>query len=208
MINIKKYSIMTIALGIAFLFGVLTGCAKTEKPAATPVIQTTSAAKLPMPDNVKGIHSVQAVGNMEVAFSPGGGITTMIVQNIDKATKSIEVQAYSFTSVDIAKALAAAHKRGVQVRVILDKSQETEKYSSLTFLQNAGIAVHVDRDFQIAHSKIMIIDGVDVITGSFNFTKSAEQANAENCLVIHGNQALADQYIPNWQWRWEATVSK
>ena len=205
MLNIKKYSVTVIALVIAFSFGVLTGCTKNEKTLMAP---NTSAAGKPMPNNVKGIHSVQAVGNIEVAFSPGGGITTMVVQNIEKAKKSIEVQAYSFTSVDIARALADAHKRGVQVRVILDKSQETEKYSSLTFLQNAGIAVHVDRDFQIAHSKIMIIDSVDVITGSFNFTKSAEQSNAENCLVFHGNQALADQYIQNWQWRWEATSSK
>ncbi|WP_051296655.1 phospholipase D family protein [Anaeroarcus burkinensis] len=206
--NLKKYSVAIIALVIAFSFGVLTGCSKTEKPADVPTIPKTSAAKLPMPDNVKGIHTVQAAGNIEVAFSPGGGITTMIVQNLNKAQKSIEVQAYSFTNADIAKALVDAHKRGVQVRVILDKSQETEKYSSLTFLQNAGIPVQIDKDFQIAHSKIMIIDGIDVITGSFNFTKSAEQSNAENCLVIHGNQALAQQYIQNWQWRWEATANK
>ena len=208
MSNIKKYSVAIIALVIAFSFGVLTGCSKTEKPTAAPTMPTTSAAKLPMPDNVKGIHAVQAAGNMEVAFSPHGGITTMIVQNLEKAKKSVEVQAYSFTSADIAKALIDAHKRGVPVRVILDKSQKSEKYSSLTFLQNAGIQVHIDKDFQIAHSKIMIIDGIDIITGSFNFTKSAEQSNAENCLVIHGNQALAQQYIQNWQWRWEATAGK
>ena len=205
MINIKKYSVTIIALVTAFSLGVLAGCAKTDKPQIEP---KTSAAGKPMPDNVKGFHSMEDTGSIEVAFSPGGGITTMIVQNIERAKKSIAVQAYSFTSADIAKALADAHKRGVQVRVILDKSQETEKYSSLTFLKNAGIPVHVDRDFQIAHSKIIIIDESDIITGSFNFTKSAEQANAENCLVLHGNQALVMQYLQNWQWRWEATMGR
>ena len=205
MLNVRKYSIAVIALVIAFSFGVLTGCTKTEK---SPVLQKTSADAKHMPEQLKGTHTVQSVGTIDVAFSPNGGITAMIVQHLNKTKKSIEVQAYSFTSSDIAKALVDAHKRGVQVRVILDKSQETEKYSSATFLNNGGIPVHIDRDFQIAHNKIMLLDGIDIITGSFNFTKSAEQANAENCLVIQGNQNLANQYMKNWEWRWSATKDK
>ena len=103
------------------------------------------------------------------------------------------------------KALARAKKRGVNVRVILDKSQETEKYSAAKFAANEGIPVHIDRAFAIAHNKIMIIDRADVITGSFNFTKAAEQNNAENCLIFHGNKELADMYERNWLWRWKET---
>ena len=68
-----------------------------------------------------------------VYFSPHGGCTDAIVKELDAAKESVLVQAYSFTSAPIAKALMEAHKRGVKVQVILDKSQRTEKYSSATF---------------------------------------------------------------------------
>lgn len=51
----------------------------------------------------------------------------------------------------------------------------------------------------------MIIDKIDVITGLFNFTKAAEERNVENCLILHGNQQLANVYEANWQWRWDET---
>ena len=71
------------------------------------------------------------------------------------------MQAYSFTSTPIAKALLEAHKRDVQVQVILDKSQRTEKYSEADFLVNVGIPTRIDAAHQIAHNKIMVIDGAD-----------------------------------------------
>lgn len=197
--------LISVLVLVVFSSALVVGCGggNVNKPAAKePPAKQVSVA---MPDSVKGVHSVPAAGTIEVAFSPQGGITDMIVNELAKAKKSVQVQAYSFTNAEIAKALSEAKKRGVDVRVILDKSQETEQYSSATFLANAGIPVHIDREFQIAHNKIMIIDGIDVITGSFNFTKAAENANAENCLVIHGNKQLADLYIKNWEWRWNAT---
>ena len=97
---------------------------------------------------------------------------------------TILVQAYSLTSAPIAKALLDAHKRGVQVQVILDKSQRTEKYSSADFLANQGVPTMIDASHAIAHNKVMIIDSETVITGSFNFTKAAQEKNAENVLII------------------------
>jgi phosphatidylserine/phosphatidylglycerophosphate/cardiolipin synthase-like enzyme len=91
----------------------------------------------------------------------------------------------------------SAYKRGVKVEVILDKSQRKEKYSSADFLAHSGIRTLIDSAHAIAHNKIMIIDGETVITGSFNFTKAAEEKNAENLLVIW-DKALAEKYIKNW----------
>lgn len=135
---------------------------------------------------------------IEVYFSPKGGVTDAVVREIDAARESILVQAYSFTSVPIAKSLVEAHKRGVDVRVILDRSQETEKYSSADFLIHADIPTWIDAEHAIAHNKIMILDGQTVITGSFNFTKQAEQSNAENLLIIRDSD-LADRYTANWK---------
>jgi phosphatidylserine/phosphatidylglycerophosphate/cardiolipin synthase-like enzyme len=121
----------------------------------------------------------------EVYFSPNGGCTDAIVRELDNARSTVLVQAYSFTSYRIAKALLDAHKRGVKVELILDKSQRTDQYSSADFVANSGIPTKVDAAHPIAHNKVMIIDGEIVITRSFNFTRAAEDNNAENLLVIH-----------------------
>ena len=71
---------------------------------------------------------------IEVHFSPRGGCTDAVVKELCNAKKMVLVQAYSFTSAPIAKALVDAHKRGVDVRVILDKSQRSAKYSSAAIL--------------------------------------------------------------------------
>ena len=135
---------------------------------------------------------------IQVYFSPKGGCTEAVVKELDAAKETVFVQAYSFTSTPIAKALLAAHKRGVKVEVILDKSQKTEKYSDADFLVNVGIPVQIDAKHAIAHNKVMVIDGATVITGSFNFTKAAEEHNAENLLVIRSPE-LAAKYAANWK---------
>jgi phosphatidylserine/phosphatidylglycerophosphate/cardiolipin synthase-like enzyme len=133
----------------------------------------------------------------EVYFSPDGGCTEAIVNEIRHAKSEIYVQAYSFTSAPIAKALVDAHKRGIKVEVILDKSQKRERYTEATFLTNAGIPTYIDSVHAIAHNKIMVIDKEFVITGSFNFTKAAEEKNAENLLILKSKE-LASQYLMNW----------
>ncbi len=143
-------------------------------------------------------HSVENLPAMEVLFSPRGGCADAVVREIENAQNTILVQAYSFTSAPIAKALADARTRGIEVAVILDKSQETEKYSSADFLLHAGIATGIDGHHAIAHNKVMIVDGRTVITGSFNFTKAAEESNAENLLVIR-DTAIAELYAQNWR---------
>jgi phosphatidylserine/phosphatidylglycerophosphate/cardiolipin synthase-like enzyme len=139
----------------------------------------------------------QSEPQIEVYFSPNGGCTDAIVKTLGQAKNTLLIQAYSFTSAPIAKAVVDAHKRGVQVNVILDKSQLTEQYSSADFLAHAGIKVQIDDKHKIAHNKIMIIDSNTVITGSFNFTKAAEEGNAENLLIIQSTE-LAAKYIENW----------
>jgi phosphatidylserine/phosphatidylglycerophosphate/cardiolipin synthase-like enzyme len=136
----------------------------------------------------------------QVYFSPNGGATAAVIREINAAKVEILVQAYSFTSAPIAKALVEAHKRGVKETAVLDESNETAQYSAATFLLNVGVPVWIDYRPAIAHSKVMVIDGKTVITGSFNFTKAAEEKNAENLLVIHDNN-LAAKYAANFEAR-------
>ena len=116
---------------------------------------------------------------------------------IASARSEILIQAYSFTSAPIAKALIEAHKRGVKVAAILDKSQRTAKYTSATFLANMRIPTYIDAKHAIAHNKVIVIDGAVTITGSFNFTKAAEEKNAENLLIIRSRE-IAKAYRENW----------
>jgi len=132
-----------------------------------------------------------------IHFSPKGGCTLAIVDQIDNAKSEILIQAYSFTSTPIAKAIVNAHKRGIHVEIILDKSNKSKKYSAGDFTAHMGVATYIDSKHAIAHNKIIIIDRETVITGSFNFTKAAEEKNAENLLIIR-NKKLAEIYIDNW----------
>jgi phosphatidylserine/phosphatidylglycerophosphate/cardiolipin synthase-like enzyme len=133
----------------------------------------------------------------QVYFSPHNGCTEAILRELEGARSEILIQAYSFTSAPIAKALLDAHKRGVRIEAILDKSQRRERYSSATFLANSGIQTYIDDAHAIAHNKIIIIDRSTLITGSFNFTKAAEEKNAENILILRSSQ-LSRIYIENW----------
>ena len=135
---------------------------------------------------------------VQIYFSPQGGCTEAIVAALNGAKSEILVQAYSFTSKPIAEALIDAHKRGVHTEIILDKSNLRDKYSAADFTAHMGIPTYIDPVHGIAHNKIMIVDKETVITGSFNFTRAAEESNAENLLIIRDKE-LAKEYLENWE---------
>ncbi len=135
-------------------------------------------------------------------FVPGENCTDMIVREIDGAKSELLVQAYYFTSPAIIQAIGRAPERGVEVKVILDrKSNEQRGYTGATYLRNHGIEPLIDDGVTIPHNKVIIIDRREVITGSFNFTKAAQEENAENVLIIKDAPDLASAYAQNWQRR-------
>jgi hypothetical protein len=87
----------------------------------------------------------------------------------------------------------------VDIRAIMDKTASGQSYTGATYLANHDIATYVDGDHPIAHNKVMIIDGETVITGSFNFTRQAENSNAENLPIIQGKPKLAEAYEENFR---------
>lgn len=146
---------------------------------------------------------------IEVCFSPplpGGCDPTRAIENaVRMARTSILVQAYEITPGPLVTALIEAHRRGVDVRAIVDYRQLTDRRNrddafAVEHLGAAGIPVLVDKPPGLMHDKVMIIDGEVVVTGSFNYTYSAEHRNVENLLVIH-DPALAAQYTQHWRSR-------
>lgn len=137
-----------------------------------------------------------------LCFVPNGpACESLLVNTINNTRSSLLIQAYSFTSPPIAEAVVNAFKRGVDVRVIVDKSLVSEKYTSATFLKNAGVPVVIDTKPAIAHNKAMIFDQQSVFTCSFNFTRSAQDRNAENGMVIQGDVDVVKAYTNNWTTR-------
>src|SRR6266436_4926925 len=94
-------------------------------------------------------------GEVQVFFSPKGGCASAVIEVLRGAKKSVLVQAYSFTNAAIARALVDAHRRGVEVKIILDKSQQTERYTEADFTARAGIPTWIDSAHGIAHNKVM-----------------------------------------------------
>ncbi len=139
--------------------------------------------------------------DVHICFTPeyegGRSCTDQIDDAIASARKQVLVQAYDFTSKPIGSALVEAHRRGVDVRVILDAEQLRFKNYEVDYLARGGIPVTVDSKHNNAHNKVMIIDGETVITGSFNFTKAAQRENAENVVFIR-DAAIAREYIANF----------
>ena len=143
-------------------------------------------------------HAAEPLPASHVYFSPKGGCTKAITDAIGQAKQSILVQAYSFTSYPIAEALIDAQKRGVKVEMVIDKRRIHERKVKIGLLAKGGVVVYLDGQHAKAHSKVMIIDGKTVITGSFNFSASAEESNLENLLILD-DTALAAEYTSNWQ---------
>ncbi len=149
----------------------------------------------------KHSSSTEVKSDIKVYFSPHGGCTDAIVDELNKAKQNVKIQAYGFSSPRIARAILNAKNRGLDIGIILDKSNEKIRYSGAKFLDNYGILVLIDHEPRIAHSKIMILDESVIITGSFNFTKSAEENNTENLLIIRNHPEVVKQYLDNFEKR-------
>lgn len=145
-----------------------------------------------------------ATGTVEVLFSPWDDAEAALVVAIDAARSQILVQAFLLTSRTVAASLVAARRRGIEVRVLADARQHAENAGSLLArLADAGIPVRLETRYRHAHNKVIVIDAGGllpvVISGSYNFTWSAQNANAENLLIFRGNAELAARYAANWR---------
>lgn len=149
-----------------------------------------------------------AAPSVQVGFSPEGSARALVLKVIGDATHSIQMLAYSFQAPDIMQALVDAKKRGVDVRVVIDKKRNQGKTSkaAMQFVTRNGVELRTNDHFHIHHDKTIIVDGKIVETGSFNFAPSAETLNSENVVVIRDMPDVVRQYIAHWQSRWDIGV--
>ena len=102
---------------------------------------------------------------IDLCFTPPSNCANLITNVINQAKNTIHMQAYGLTHPEIINSLIKANERGVKVRILLDRSNLTQKYSKIEELKQTGIEVGIDRVSGIAHNKIIIADLYTVVTG-------------------------------------------
>jgi phosphatidylserine/phosphatidylglycerophosphate/cardiolipin synthase-like enzyme len=140
--------------------------------------------------------------SFDLGFSPGGTALNVVLGAIAGAKSELLVACYEFTSRDIAEALEAAAHRGVKIRMVADYKSAHDKYSQISVLMAAGIPLRLDERYAIHHHKFMVIDSASIETGSFNYTSSAVERNAENALVLWNVPPIAARYAAEFERLW------
>jgi phosphatidylserine/phosphatidylglycerophosphate/cardiolipin synthase-like enzyme len=138
-----------------------------------------------------------STSKFKVGFSPNGQCEDNISELIHSAKSSVKILAYGFTNKKISESIVERENAGIDVQIVLDKSNLKEK-SEAEYVSSSGKAkVFIDHKHAIAHNKVIIIDESIVETGSYNFTEAAQHHNAENCLIIY-DEGLAKTYLENF----------
>lgn len=139
------------------------------------------------------LYGKLAWGNSQVYFSPSGGCEEHVVELINSSQETLDVAIYSLNNEKILIALRNAKLRGVKIRILLDRVQATGNRLVSLGLKKDGFDVRIHSKNKIQHNKFAIADGKRVETGSFNWTKPAEDKNEENC-VFFNEPGLVNQF--------------
>ncbi len=153
------------------------------------------------PINLYEVSEPQVLG---VCFSPNGGREETVLSWIGKANSSLHILIYSFTLDTVGDALVEARGRGVEIKVVFQKSQVSQ-YSEYQKLREAEIEVRNDTNSQLMHDKVTIVDGNVVLTGSFNWSSNAQKYNDENLVVIK-DSSIASSYENTFLTIWDESI--
>ena len=148
-------------------------------------------------------------GKMEAYFSPNGGVRNAIIQKMDKAQKTVDIAMYMFTDRRLAYEILKLKDKGVRIRIVLDGPGSENRFSKSRFLKRKGVDVRSDYSHpstkygNLMHNKFAIIDSAVLITGSYNWTASAEELNDENILIVKDAPEIIHQYEKEFDKLWK-----
>jgi hypothetical protein len=146
--------------------------------------------------SVIGAAQTCSVQSYFVSPDVDGVIETAIIQAIDGARKSIDIALFSFTDDQLGDAVVRAARRGVTVRVILGVDQDKMLGGEYEKLVSTGVPVVVASVPGLFHHKFALIDGTLVITGSYDWSDTADKENYENVVFIHCSVLTANLTVP------------
>jgi phosphatidylserine/phosphatidylglycerophosphate/cardiolipin synthase-like enzyme len=155
-------------------------------------------------DVIKAVEANRAeASQMEVAFSPGEDCLATIQRLLKWCKRSADICVFTITDNRVAEAIKDCAARGVTVRVISDNDKSGDTGSDVIRLDKGGIDVRLDRSEHHMHHKFAVFDRSKVLTGSYNWTRSAAAHNRENLLVCDDPRA-ADQFTREFERLWQA----
>ena len=142
-----------------------------------------------------------------VYFTPSLACEKQIISYIDSSKEKIDAAIYAINNDAIVDALIRAHKRGIKIRILTDRTQAGQKSSKVSTLEEAGIPLKRHSKFRIQHDKFAIFDGKKAVTGSYNWTNSASRKNAENCLFFKRLNKTVKEYDKRFDKLWQLNLS-
>lgn len=172
--------LLIIGLVVGFQIGTRVSSANVQSSTTTVYASTTTSIQGP----------ADLIG---YCFSPGGNCADVVVDWINRANGSVHVLIYSFTLNQVSNALIAAKNRGVDVKIVMERSNANERGAEYQTLKSAGVDIRLDTNSGLLHDKVAIIDGHIVLTGSMNWTNAGVSENNENLLVLD-NEAWASAF--------------
>lgn len=137
-------------------------------------------------------------------FCPEDNCAQEIIQELTDAKESIYFMTFSFTHEGIADTIITSHAR--DIKGIFEKRQKSV-YSQFERLHGFGKEVRYDNNSYSMHHKVFIIDNSTVIAGSMNPSKSGDERNDENILIIH-DPYIASLYVEEFKYLWENVTEK
>ncbi|MGC2521682.1 MAG: phospholipase D-like domain-containing protein [Stellaceae bacterium] len=166
---------------------------------------TLAAGPSPPSAGAAPVTVLLPVAAISTCFAPEQDCAAFAVQAIDRARRQILVSAYNLTTgAGIVEALLRARARGVDVRLIADKRTPCERNTGIDPLAAAGTPIWIDRTVPIAHAKIMVIDSIATLMGSYNWTRNAAR-NSEDLNLV-ASRAVAAIYAAQWRNRVAVSV--
>lgn len=154
------------------------------------------------------ISSVANAQATRVYFTPSLDCENHIIDYIDSAKQSIDAAVYAINNDAIVEALIRAHMRGVDVRILTDRTQAGQKSSLVPVLEAFGISLRRHKRYRIQHDKFAIFDGKKAVTGSYNWTNTASRKNAENCLFLPRKNKTVNQYLERFEILWKLNENR
>ncbi|MAS52109.1 MAG: hypothetical protein CMD20_02780 [Flavobacteriales bacterium] len=139
-------------------------------------------------------------------FSPGDDCENAIVSSIRKAKYSVKICVFTISENVITNEIITAKNRGVSVTIITDNDKLNDKGSDIRWLADEGIRIRIDQSSSHMHHKFAIIDKEILLTGSYNWTKSAADRNQENLLVTE-DSGMVKSYLNEFEKLWEVFVA-
>jgi len=131
------------------------------------------------------ISSTETSLKSEVLFSPGDDCSHRICRMIDSARKRIDICVFTITDDRVTRAITAAHQRHAQVRIISDNDKSLDLGSDIDQLSQLGVSVRIDKTNYHMHHKFALFDSKFIMTGSYNWTRSASKNNSENLVITN-----------------------